>query len=225
VLIISIVGSIVAGTFLILAAWIGREHPAPPIIIPGPTPAITNPPIAPKVNLEFVSTEVITQSVNQKFIDHGRSVEPLGSKLEKATVKLRVKNSGDLPAKISKAEFIVDDVEVPQRRVVDGTLGSTLAHHPPIDHAGHISVRMDPMVIGEAIPIAVEQMPTIFAGAHRDLVFWFHVPYEEKNLILLMLTKGRVRLYVGDQGFISNSIDLEIHSENQPWDFNGGLLR
>jgi DNA polymerase III sliding clamp (beta) subunit (PCNA family) len=131
--------------------------------------------------------------------------EIVGHREDRATYRFRVGNRSGKPAKINRAEFIVDEVDIPERH--NWSIGSTMMVVSLIDHTGHILVQVGSPNAGDTITVPVDV--TIPADAHRDITIWFQGPDD----LMLFFVTGRLRLYSGDDTITSKSVELEIHPE------------
>lgn len=153
-------------------------------------------------NLLVKSVAEVRQPVNEKRNRDGG--HPLSSreKDECATFRVSLYNCGHESIRLTEGVFLPKSVEArTYDTVADGTV-------TPIDHRGHIPVRLRPLDSGKPIRLTLDE--TIPAESSKEIVFWF---YDDTKPSLTNI-HGQIQLGSGIELAISDFFTMILHGDS-----------
>lgn len=148
------------------------------------------------------SLECIPQPVNEKRNQSGSLPLSGRDKDERATFRVSLFNCGQHSIHLTEGIFLPKSVEV---RSYDFTAGGDVR---PIDHTGHVPVRLRPLSSGKSIPVHLDE--TIPPQSSKEIVFWF---YDDTKPSLTSIT-GQLQLGSGAELAISDYFTLTLHGDS-----------
>ena len=142
-------------------------------------------------DLMITTVAALPQPVNAKSNRDGSQPLSDHEQVEVATLRFTRFNSSHHSIQVGEAVFRPDSIEERSYDIVDK------GQHPALDHAGHVSVRLSPLVAGKAIRMTLDV--SIPPQATRDICVWFYADSKPS------LTKVRGQLLVGHGGELAMS--------------------
>jgi uncharacterized protein DUF4339 len=142
-------------------------------------------------DLMITAVAALPQHVNDKSNRDGSRPLSDRERTEFATFRFTLFNSSHHSIQVGEGVFIPETIE---ERSYDTVTGG---QHPPLDHVGHVPVRLSPLTTGKAIRMTLDV--TVPPQATRDISVWFYANSKPS------LTKVRGQLFVGHDGELAMS--------------------
>ena len=153
-------------------------------------------------DLMITAVAAFAQPVRAKSNRDGSRPPSEREQQELATFRFTLFNSSPATMHVVEAVFLPETIE---ERMYD-TLGDTTP--PPLDHHGHVTALLSPLIAGKAIRMPLDV--TIPSQATHDLFVWFHAAKKPS------LTKVRGQLLVGHGGELAMSeyFTIIVHGDS-----------
>lgn len=152
--------------------------------------------------LMITNMSVILQPVNEKSNADGRDALTERDRMEHATLRLTLFNCSSTALDVSGGLFLPEMIETRDYEEVGTKL------HPPLDHKGHVSVSVDGIVEGTAIPIALKK--TVEPRAAITIVLWFRSSKKPS----FMRIRGHLRLAADGGDAYSEAFTVIMHGDS-----------
>ncbi len=151
----------------------------------------------------FISAvAALPQPVNEKSNQNGHSPLSDRDKTEIATFRFTLFNSSPETFHVSEAAFLPENLE---KRTYDTV---SKGQHSRLDHAGHVPVRLSPLVIGQPIRFALDV--SIPPQGTKDVVLWFY----DQSKPSLIKTRGQLVVGEGENLALSEFFTIVLHGDS-----------
>lgn len=153
-------------------------------------------------DLMITNMAVITQQVNEKSNANGRDALVDDERVEHATIRVTIFNCSTTALDVTQGEFLPEQVEKRDYEEVGTKV------YPPLDHKGHVSVRLDG--VQEGITIQFPLKITVPAMTAATVLFWFRGTTKPS----LTRVRGHLRLHTDDGVAYSENFTVIMHVDS-----------
>lgn len=153
-------------------------------------------------DLMITNMAVIVQTVNDKSNADGRDALTERDRTEQATIRLTLFNCSSTALDLTGGVFVPEKIETRDYEEVGTKL------HPPLDHKGHVSVCVDGVVEGTAIPITLTK--TVEPKAAATAVLWFRSSKKPS----FQRIRGHLRLEADGGDVYSEAFTVIMHGDS-----------
>ncbi len=153
-------------------------------------------------DLMITNMAVITQQVNEKSNANGRDPLVDDERAEHATIRATIFNCSTTALDVTQGEFLPEQVEIRDYE----EMGTKV--YPPLDHKGHISIRLDG--VKEGVTIRFPLKITVQAMTAATVLFWFRAAAKPS----LTRIRGHLRLHTDDGVAYSENFTVIMHADS-----------
>ncbi|MDB5345857.1 MAG: hypothetical protein JWP89_4234 [Schlesneria sp.] len=153
-------------------------------------------------DLMITNMAVITQQVNEKSNANGRDPLVDDERVEHTTIRVTIFNCSTTALDVTEGEFLPELVEKRDYEEVGTKV------YPPLDHKGHVSIRLDGVQEGATIRFPLKI--TVQAMSAATLLFWFRGTAKPS----LTRVRGHLRLHADDGVAYSEHFTIIMHGDS-----------